>query len=70
MYKSLVDNAQVGIVVHKRGRLRFVNREMAGLLRIFEPEESVGRDFADFIRPAFPPLKCVLLPQESCCATI
>lgn len=49
MYRSLVDNAPVGIVVHQSGVMRFVNRKIVEIVRVKGPEEVLGRNVLQFI---------------------
>lgn len=52
-YRTLVDNAQVGIVVHSAGVMRFVNRKMAGIVRGDYPEQVIGRNVLEFMHPDY-----------------
>jgi len=52
-YRTLVNNAQVGIVVHQAGVMRFVNRKMAELVRAADPDKIVGRNVLEFMQPDF-----------------
>lgn len=50
-YRTLVDHAQVGIVVQKRGVVRFANRQMAEIVRVPDPALLAGRNALEFIHP-------------------
>ncbi|MHB0996489.1 MAG: PAS domain-containing sensor histidine kinase [Elusimicrobiales bacterium] len=50
-YRTLVDHAQVGIVVQKKGVVRFANRQMAEIVRVPDPALLVGRSALEFIHP-------------------
>ncbi len=52
-YRSLVDNAPIGIVVHSSGVMRFINRKMADLVGVADTEEAVGRNVMEFLHPDF-----------------
>lgn len=52
-YRTLVNNAQVGIVVHQAGVMKFVNRKMAELVRVEGPERVIGRNVLEFIHPDY-----------------
>jgi len=53
LYRTLVNNAPAGIVVHSMGVMRFVNREMAELVRVPGPEAVVGRNVLEFMHPDY-----------------
>lgn len=50
-YRTLVDHAQVGIVVQKRGLIKFANRQMAEIVRVPDPALLIGRNALEFIHP-------------------
>ncbi|PKM97522.1 MAG: hypothetical protein CVU79_07745 [Elusimicrobia bacterium HGW-Elusimicrobia-3] len=50
-YRTLVDHAPVGIVVHAAGAMRFVNSRMAEIVRVGEPGALVGRNAMEFMHP-------------------
>jgi PAS domain S-box-containing protein len=52
-YKTLVDNAQVGIVVHHAGVMRFINQKMAGIVRGSDSEQVLGRNVLEFMHPDY-----------------
>ena len=52
-YRTLVNNAQVGIVVHKLGVMRFVNRKMAEIVRVPGFKELIGRNVLEFMHPDY-----------------
>jgi PAS domain S-box-containing protein len=52
-YRTLVDHAQVGIVVQKRGLVKFANKAMAEMLHLPEPALLIGRSALDFVHPDF-----------------
>lgn len=52
-YRTLIDHAQVGIVVHKAGIMRFVNSKMAEMVRVKGPADVTGRSVMEFIHPEY-----------------
>lgn len=52
-YRTLVNNAQVGIVVHQLGLMKFVNNKMAQIVRVAGPEGVIGRNVLEFMHPDF-----------------
>ena len=52
-YRTLVNNAQVGIVVHKQGVMKFVNNKMRELVRASDAGELLGRNVLEFIHPEY-----------------
>lgn len=52
-YRTLVNNAQVGIVVHQMGLMKFVNDKMARIVRVPSPEDLIGRNVLEFMHPDF-----------------
>lgn len=50
-YRTLVDHARVGIVVQKKGVVKFANREMAGIVRVPDASLLTGRSALEFIHP-------------------
>jgi PAS domain S-box-containing protein len=52
-YRTLVDNAQAGIVVHKAGIMRFVNSKMAEMVRVKDPAGVIGRSVMEFMHPDY-----------------
>lgn len=52
-YRTLIDHAQVGIVVHKAGIMRFVNTKMAEMVRVKGPAEVLGRSVMEFMHPDY-----------------
>lgn len=52
LYRSLVDNAPFGIVLHRAGEIKFVNRKMAELGHIKDPAALAGKQIMEFIHPA------------------
>jgi len=50
-YRTLVDNAPVGIVVHAAGAMRFVNSRMAEIVRVSAPASLPGRNVMEFLHP-------------------
>ncbi|OGR64768.1 MAG: hypothetical protein A2X31_07315 [Elusimicrobia bacterium GWB2_63_22] len=53
LYRSLVDHAPVGIILHQLGRIRFVNRKMADLGGFPDPAQLAGKSIMDFIHPDY-----------------
>ncbi len=51
-YRHLVELSPVGIFVHRNSEILFANRAAANVVGL-EPEELVGRDFFDFLEPAY-----------------
>ncbi len=52
-YRSLVDNAPIGIFVNEGGRFVYVNQEMCRILGASSPEQLLGMSVLDRIAPAF-----------------
>ena len=52
-YRTLVNNAQVGIVVHQAGVMKFVNNKMAAIVQVARPEDVTGRNVLEFMHPDF-----------------
>lgn len=52
-YRTLVNNAQVGIVVHQLGVMKFVNDKMAEIVRVAGPQEVIGRNVLEFMHPDY-----------------
>ncbi len=52
-YRTLVNNAQVGIVVHQAGVMKFVNNKMAEIVRVARPADVTGRNVLEFMHPDF-----------------
>jgi PAS domain S-box-containing protein len=52
-YRTLVDNAQVGIVVHHAGIMRFVNKKMAAIIGAADPAAVLGQSVVDFMHPDY-----------------
>jgi PAS domain S-box-containing protein len=52
-YRSLVDNAPIGICVNKEGRFAYVNREMQRMLNATSAEQLIGMRVFDRIAPEF-----------------
>ena len=50
-YRTLVDHAPVGIVVHAAGTMRFVNSRMAEIVRVSDPSTLPGRSVMEFMHP-------------------
>ncbi|MGD9642390.1 MAG: PAS domain S-box protein [Elusimicrobiales bacterium] len=50
-YRTLVDNAPVGIVVHAAGVMRFVNSRIAEIVRVPDRAALVGRNVLEFMHP-------------------
>ncbi len=50
-FRALVDNAGIGIAVHRAGVLLYVNAEAARILRHEHPDELVGRLLLDLVHP-------------------
>jgi PAS domain S-box-containing protein len=50
-YRTLVNHAPVGIVVHRLGILKFVNRKMADIAGIADTAWFNGRNMMEFIHP-------------------
>lgn len=51
LYRTLVDHAPVGIVVHALGAIRFVNNRMAEIVRVADPAKLIGGDALSFVHP-------------------
>jgi PAS domain S-box-containing protein len=52
-YRTLVNNAQVGIVVHRLGVMKFANKKMAELVRVPDPKDVIGRNVLEFMHPDY-----------------
>jgi PAS domain S-box-containing protein len=52
-YRSLVDNAPIGIFVNEEGRFAYVNREMQRILSATSSEQLIGTMVFDRIAPEF-----------------
>ena len=52
-YRSLVDNAPIGIFVNENGRFAYVNREMQRILKATGVEQLIGRPVFERIAPEF-----------------
>jgi PAS domain S-box-containing protein len=52
-YRSLVDNAPIGIFVNEEGRFTYVNREMQRILNATSVEQLIGTTVLDRIAPEF-----------------
>ena len=52
-YRSLVDNAPIGIFVNEDGRFAYVNREMQRILNATSAEQLIGMTVLDRIAPEF-----------------
>ena len=52
-YRSLVDNAPIGIFVNEAGRFTYVNREMQRILRATHADQLIGMPVLDRIAPEF-----------------
>lgn len=52
-YRSLVDNAPIGIFVNEAGRFAYVNREMQRILHATSAEQLLGTTVLDRIAPEF-----------------
>ena len=52
-YRSLVDNAPIGIFVNEEGRFAYVNREMQKILNATSAEQLIGTTVLDRIAPEF-----------------
>ncbi|MDD2804932.1 MAG: PAS domain S-box protein [Elusimicrobiales bacterium] len=50
-YRTLVSHAPIGIVVHRNGVMKFVNRRLAELGKLSDPEVLLGRNIMDFLHP-------------------
>ncbi len=50
-YRELVDQLPLGIAVHARGKVKFVNPAAARIMGAVNPEELVGMDILKFIHP-------------------
>ncbi len=64
-HRGLLANALVGMLVHKRGRIRFVNQRMAEMLES-EPDKLIGTPALGWVHPDFHEMiKCnVHTPRE------
>jgi len=51
-YRHLVELSPVGIFVHRNSEILFVNRAAANVVGL-EPEDLLGRNFFDFLEPAY-----------------
>lgn len=52
-YRALVDTAMVGILVHDKGIVLFLNRNMSEMLGYADPAQLEGRSVLDFVHPDF-----------------
>ena len=52
-YRSLVDNAPIGIFVNKAGRFAYANRELQRILNATRAEQLLGTPVLDRIAPEF-----------------
>jgi len=52
-YRSLVDNAPIGIFLNEGGRFAYVNREMQRILHATSAEQLIGTQVLDRIAPEF-----------------
>ena len=52
-YRSLVDNAPIGIFVNKAGRFAYANRELQRILNATKAEQLLGTPVLDRIAPEF-----------------
>ena len=52
-YRSLVDNAPIGIYVNEAGRFTYVNREMQRILHVTAADQLTGTPVLDWIAPEF-----------------
>ncbi|MEP6958097.1 MAG: PAS domain S-box protein, partial [Nitrospirota bacterium] len=52
-YRSLVDNAPIGIFVNEGGRFAYVNREMQRILKATSVEQLIGTPVLERIAPEF-----------------
>lgn len=52
-YRTLVNHAPVGIVVHRFGVMKFVNRRLAELGGIPDPALLIGRNIMEFVHPDY-----------------
>ena len=52
-YRSLVDNAPIGIFLNEGGRFAYVNREMQRILNATSAEQLIGTPVLDRIAPEF-----------------
>jgi len=50
-YRTLVNHAPIGIVVHRLGSLKFVNRKMADIAGVADPGWFKDRNMMEFIHP-------------------
>ncbi|MDA8131829.1 MAG: PAS domain S-box protein [Elusimicrobia bacterium] len=51
LYRTLVDNAPVGITVYRGGKLLFANRQMLSIGGLKDQSSILGRDVLDFVHP-------------------
>jgi PAS domain S-box-containing protein len=52
-YRSLVDNAPIGIFLNEAGRFVYANREMLRILKATSAEQLIGKPILDRIAPEF-----------------
>ncbi len=52
-YRSLVDNAPIGIFLNEAGRFVYANREMLRILKATSAEQLIGKSILDRIAPEF-----------------
>ena len=55
-YRSLVDNAPIGIFLNEAGRFVYANREMLRILKATNAEQLIGTPVLDRIAPEFHPM--------------
>lgn len=51
-YRTLVNHAPIGIVVHRLGILKFVNRKMTDIAGVTDPDWFKDRNMMEFIHPS------------------
>lgn len=52
-YQSLVDMMPDAIIVHRKGKILFVNPSTLKLLKVSSPEEILGKDILELVHPDF-----------------
>nr|MDA8132530.1 PAS domain S-box protein [Elusimicrobiota bacterium] len=51
LYRTLVDNAPIGIAVYRDNKLLFANRQMLSIGGLKDQSSIIGRDVLDFVHP-------------------
>ncbi len=52
-YRKLVDNSPVGILIHTKGIVKFVNKEVLNIIKFKDKKEIIGKSGMTFMIPKF-----------------